>query len=76
MASHKGHIGTNGSLFVREKEAARLLGVAHSTLKRWRQQHRVPYIDLRDLGTDRGVILYDPDALAKWAQQYRIDPEG
>lgn len=75
MASHKSYIGSNASLLVREKEAARLLGVAHSTLKRWRQQRRIPYINLKDLGADHGVILYDPAALLKWAQQYRVEPE-
>lgn len=43
--------------------------------KRWRQQHRVPYIDLRDLGAGYGVILYDPAVLVKWAQQYGVEPE-
>jgi len=41
----------------------------------WRQQHRVPYIDLRDLGAGHGVILYDPAVLVKWAQQYGVEPE-
>ncbi len=52
-----------------------MLGVGYSTLKRWRQQHRVPYIDLRDLGAGHGVILYDPAVLVKWAQQYGVEPE-
>jgi len=76
MASHKSHLSSNvSSLFVREKEAARLLGVAHSTLKRWRQQRRIPYINLKDSVSDHGVILYDPTVLYKWAQQYKIEPE-
>jgi len=75
MAVHKSHIDRNKSLFVREREAAQLLGVSHSTLKRWRQQRRVPYINLKDSVADHGVILYDPTTLFNWAQQYKIDPE-
>ena len=75
MAERREHIGNNSFLLLREKDAAQLLGVGYSTLKRWRQQHRVPYIDLRDLGAGHGVILYDPTVLVKWAQQYGVEPE-
>ena len=75
MASHRPQVNSDSSFFLREKQAARLLGVAHSTLKRWRYQHRVPYIDLSDSGTDHGVILYDPEALIQWVRQHRIEPE-
>ena len=75
MASYKSHIDRNNSIFVREKEAAQLLGVGRSTLKRWRQQRRVPYINLKDSVADHGVILYDTTALFKWAQQYNVAPE-
>jgi len=35
----------------------------------------VPYVNLKDFGTDHGVILYDPEALIKWVRQHAVEPE-
>ena len=58
-------------LFIREKDAARLLSVSRSALKRWRQAGRVPYYDMKAPGTDHGVILYRPRELEEWVNGHR-----
>ena len=58
-------------LFIREKDAAYLLSVSRSALKRWRQIGRVPYYDLKDPGTDHGIILYNPQELEEWMNRHR-----
>ena len=57
--------------FIREKEAARLISVSPSALKRWRQIGLVPHYNVKEPGTDHGVILYKPDELTEWIEKYR-----
>ena len=61
-------------LFIREKDAARLLSVTISALAKWRQLGRVPYFDLKEPGTDHGAILYNVKELMQWIEKHRRGP--
>ena len=64
---------TSSTRYLTEHEAADLLGLKRGTLSNWRSQRRGPaYVRL---GGGR-VIRYRIDDLQRFADQYRVDPEG
>lgn len=55
---------------ITEREAAELLGVARSTLNRWRQQgHAPPHIEY-----DSGTVRYERSALLEWQSDRVVPP--
>ena len=56
--------------YLHEREAARLLGVTHRTLQKWRQRDSgPPYVRL----TAR-CIRYSESAVIAWADSHTIEP--
>ena len=54
---------------IRYKDAADLLGVSQSGLRKWVMLRKVPFYK------PAGVVLFDRDELTEWVQESRVAPE-
>ncbi len=54
--------------FVRFSEAARLLGLAENTLRRYTAQKKIPHLKVGRL------VFFDPGRLRRWVEDKAIEP--